>query len=130
MAGAHAFERGPPQDHGSGGRPRAAFPDVRFVQTHMESLGDLPSARRDATADHPAMVEAIVKIGQEMEGAFSCRDVWIMEGEGRMWVSLACLVPEGMTVREAHQAATRVEKAVRTLDGNIGSVTVHTEPAE
>ena len=109
---------------------RAAFPDVRFVQTHLESLGDLPSARRDVTADHSKMSKAIATIGQDMEGVLSCKDVRIMEGEGRLWVSLACLVPEGRTVREAHQAATRVEKAVRILDGSIGSVTVHTEPAE
>lgn len=108
---------------------KTSFPNVHFVQTHLECLGELPSARRDVTAANPQMVGAIEHLGREFERAESCRDIRITEGEGRLWVSLAFLVPPEMTVREAHAAATAVESAVRSLDQRIGSVTVHTEPA-
>jgi len=108
---------------------RAAFGNVRLVQTHLECLGEPPSTRRDVTVLNPEMVRAIERLGGNSERPASCRDIRIMEGEGRLWVSLAFLVPPEMTVREAHEAATGVESAIRDMDGRIGSVTVHTEPA-
>ena len=82
------------------------------------------------TAANPKLVEAIARIGGDMEGA--CPAVTFGSWRERVGCGypLAFLVPPGVTVREAHQCATNVEKAIRALDQHIGSVTVHTEPVK
>ena len=109
---------------------RKSFPDVRFVQTHLECRGEQPSSRREATGRQPSLASAIAERAAAVRGVKGCRDVRIAEGGGRLWVSLTCLLTTGLTVRQAHAIATKVEEEVRNLDVRVGAVSVHTEPAE
>ena len=109
---------------------RKAFPDVKFVYTHLECQGEQPPTELDATGKFGSLARAIEKRTLELEGVLGCRDIRIKEGEGHLRVTLVCLLPRDLTVREAHDTATAVEGEVRSVDGRVESVTVHTEPEE
>ena len=107
---------------------RATFPQVGLIHTHLECIREKSPAHTDETGRHPEAVAAICAAAKGEEGVRSCGEVRILEGGGRWWVTLTCVLDRGLTLQEAHDLATRVEEKVLKTSDRILTVSVHTEP--
>lgn len=107
---------------------RETHPELRRVTTHLERAGTLASGRRDATEEHPELLAAIRRAASAQKGVRGTREEVLLEGDGRFWLSLVCLLDPALKLSEAHDVASAVESAVASLDGRIAAATVHAEP--
>jgi cation diffusion facilitator family transporter len=73
--------------------------------------------------------EAISTVVLGVPGVQGCRDVRSRGGPGSVWVDLVATVDGGMTLRDAHDVADRIEAALVEAQPGIVDVVVHVEPA-
>jgi divalent metal cation (Fe/Co/Zn/Cd) transporter len=107
---------------------RDSFPRVRLIHTHLECVRERSRTDPDVTGAHPRIVERVCQAARGEPGVRGCGDVRILEGESGLWVTLTCVLAAGITLREAHEIATEVEKSVMMAAGGLHSVSVHAEP--
>ncbi len=109
---------------------RRSFPAIRILQTHLECPRSQAPERVEVTGDHPDIVRSVREAALSEKGVTACRKVHLLEGEGRWWLSLTCVIPPHQTLHDAHRQATRIEERVRSVSDRIAAVSVHTEPGE
>jgi cation diffusion facilitator family transporter len=109
---------------------RDTHPELRRVTTHLECAGNLASGRRDATEEQPELIAAVRRAALAQKGVRGTREEVLLEGEGRFWLSMVCLLDPSLKLSEAHDVASAVESAATSLDGRIAAATVHAEPSE
>ena len=108
---------------------RLLFPDLTIVRSHMEGPADgLHGAQRDVTSEYPDLIETLRKASGNVQGIMAAQDVQVLEGDGRWFVGLTCVVNPALSLNAAHELATQVETAVHAVSPKIASVSVHTEP--
>lgn len=107
---------------------RRAFPDVLSVRSHLECAADEPAMRHDVTEKHPRAASALAEAAGSVPGVLRCGELRLLERRGRWHVLLQCWVDATLSLRGAHELATRVEGAVRAASDKVDSVIVHTEP--
>lgn len=73
--------------------------------------------------------DRVAIVARQQPGVVAARDVRSRGSPGGVWVDLTIEVDGGMTVKEAHDAAHRVEDAVRDDLRGIVGVSVHVKPA-
>lgn len=106
----------------------ASFPEVRHIQTHLECSQEQAPVRKDVTAERPDLVAAVERAVLAQPEVERCWGIRLLEAEGRLLVALSCSLPAGLTLHEAHTAASEIESRVRALSDRIISATIHTEP--
>lgn len=111
-------------------RVRQLFPGVRAVRTHLECAEPHALASRDVTAEHADLVAEITRTAMAEPLVRACRDVRVLAQGERLWVLLTCTLDSRLTLRRAHETATRIELAAGRLRPGIEAVSVHTEPLE
>ncbi|MGA9751807.1 MAG: cation diffusion facilitator family transporter [Acidobacteriota bacterium] len=109
---------------------RRSFPAIRILQTHLECPRSQAPERVEVTGDHPDIVRSVREAALSEKGVTACRKVHLLEGEGRWWLSVTCVIPPHQTLHQAHHQATRIEERVRAVSDRIAAVSVHTEPGE
>ncbi len=107
---------------------KTELPDVRRVNTHIESRGTGVGNGVDVTAEEGGLVEAVGRITAEIVGRSCAHDIVVRRNEDAISVSLHCGFDRDMPVREAHRISSSIEEAVRREDPRVERVTVHTEP--
>jgi cation diffusion facilitator family transporter len=101
---------------------RAAVPEIDGVQTHLEPLTEISSAR-EVTAD-AAVVDEIVR---RISGAPPRALRFLRTDAGLVAYLTLCL--DGRTrLDEAHDRASRIEEEIRHRVPEVADVIVHTEP--
>ena len=98
------------------------------MTTHLECIEDRSPARLDVTSENAEFLTNSRRVALGVEGVRACRDEALQEGDGRLWLSLTCILGPSLSLVEAHAVASAVEERVRALDPRLTSVTVHAEP--
>jgi cation diffusion facilitator family transporter len=104
-------------------------PDVEAVQTHLEPL-ELPVAARphvpgdERDEDERRRIAAVV---QQRTGG-SPEELRLLQTDAGLVVFVTVRVGPSVTLRDAHELASRVEDDVRRDRDFIADVVVHTEP--
>lgn len=78
----------------------------------------------------PIPADAISAVVREVSGVQDCRIARTRGGPGAVYVDLVVHVDGGLTLREAHDIADRVEHAVQARHPHVVDVVVHLEPAD
>ena len=106
-----------------------AEPGVDDVQTHLEPLEEPVAARPDeerATPDE-AQRRRITELARARTGQ-PPRELRLLHADGGLVVFVSVAVPAGMTLRDAHELASRLEDEIRAGQPHMQDVVVHTEP--
>jgi cation diffusion facilitator family transporter len=106
------------------------FPEVTFVQSHLECACHQAPQRRDVTGENKEAVEEVSRAARSVEGVSSCGAIRISEAGNKWWIRLTCEVPAQLSLHDAHLRATEVEEAILRLSDRVVSVSVHTEPRQ
>lgn len=107
---------------------KTELPDVRRVNTHIESRGTGVGSGVDVTAREIGLVEAVRRITEGIVGKACAHDIVVRRNEDSLSVSLHCGFDRDMPVREAHRISSNIEDAVKREYPLVERVTVHTEP--
>lgn len=101
---------------------RRAVPEIDGVQTHLEPLTEIASAR-EVTAD-AAVVEEVVRsvTGQ------GPRQLRFLRTDGGLVAYLTLCLDGRTRLDEAHDRASRIEEEIRRRLPEVADVIVHTEP--
>jgi divalent metal cation (Fe/Co/Zn/Cd) transporter len=108
---------------------RAGIPEVHHVHTHIEP--HRPEEVKTASLGHDSsrLVEELKKAARTVKGIVDCHEVEIEDaGAKELIVSLHCTFAGGASIEQAHQAASEVERKLRSKYPAIQRVLVHTEP--
>ena len=103
---------------------RAAVPELRRVQTHIEPLTE-ESAAREVDADAALVVRRVV---EETTGAEPRSLRFLRTDSGDLVAFLTLGLDGGSTLEMAHARASLIEERVRRERPDIVDVVVHTEP--
>ncbi len=72
--------------------------------------------------------EEVERVVHSVPGVAACREVRTRGGPGAIYVDLVADVDGGVTLREAHEVADRIEAAVKANHRAVIDVVVHLEP--
>jgi cation diffusion facilitator family transporter len=72
--------------------------------------------------------EEVERVVRSVPGVAACREVRTRGGPGAIYVDLVADVDGGVTLREAHEVADRIEAAVKANHRAVIDVVVHLEP--
>lgn len=110
-------------------RIRESLENVARVYVHIEPLEAM--TQEVETTEEDSRVESEVKrLLEGMRGIKECHKVQVRRFEGRLFVSLHCVLEGKPSVAQAHDISTRLERAIgERLDG-VDEVLVHLEPPE
>ena len=101
---------------------RAAVPEARKVQTHLEPLAEVASGEEIAI-DETAVAEAV-----EAETGSPPRELRFVRTDDGIVAFLTLGLGGASSLAEAHGRASAVEERVRSAVPEIADVVVHTEP--
>jgi cation diffusion facilitator family transporter len=121
-----------------------ANPQLRRVTTHLEAPSVSIERRQDVTAWHPAMAARIIRIADEIAGQGSAHDVHLYQpylslaGSAQtaqrrpeeLDLVLHTLFEPHIPLSQAHLQAEEIQRALRLVYPDLGSVVIHTEPPE
>jgi len=131
LAGAHALASRLEQ------RIAEADPRVESVNTHLETEEPGLPGSLDVTRRERRLAQSIEVLADEVLGKRRCHDVRIYAADERASVSggaldvvLHCHFPAQIPVTQAHEAAERLERALRDRFPHLASILVHVEPEE
>jgi divalent metal cation (Fe/Co/Zn/Cd) transporter len=104
-------------------------PGVEDVQTHLEPLEQPVAARPDEDPDQSdeRQRQRISKLVVGRTGQPE-RALRLLHAAGGLVVFVSVAVPADMTLRQAHDLASRLEDDIREGQSHIQDVVVHTEP--
>jgi cation diffusion facilitator family transporter len=104
-------------------------PGVEDVHTHLEPLEQPVAARPDEDGAGPdeAQRERITELARARTG-HPPRELRLLHAEGGLVVFVSVVVPDDMTLPDAHELASRLEDDIRDGQPHMQDVVVHTEP--
>ncbi len=112
------------------GRARREIPRLAELTTHIEPQGQL-APTRGAALDEPSVLQAVQRaINETLEEtvAGDSHQVQVRPSVEGWTVSLHYQLPGEISLTEAHQASTRLEKQLRAKVPGLERVIIHTEP--
>lgn len=104
-------------------------PCIARVVSHIEPAGCEMSGGRTSYMEKDRVQETVKKISDQFPEIRCWRDVSVHLTSGGYRVLLCCQFDPQLSVSRAHEAATRLEGAVRSRHPEIDSVTIRIEPA-
>jgi cation diffusion facilitator family transporter len=107
---------------------RTDLPNVKRVNTHIESRGTGVGSGRDVTVEEGPLVERVRRITDAVAGRECCHNILVRRQGDRLAVSLHCGFDRNLPVIEAHRLSSRIEEALKRELPAIEHVLVHTEP--
>jgi cation diffusion facilitator family transporter len=115
------------------------------VTTHLEAPNAKVVSRKDVTRQYPDMTEQIIHIADEIAGAGSAHDIHLYrsyitrndnlngtDGEltPELDLVLHTIFDPHILLSQAHVQAEEIQRALRHVYPDLGSVVIHTEPPE
>ncbi len=100
---------------------------VRFA-SHIEPVGapdPEPRPEADASPDIRLLVERLIA---GTDGVSDCHGVAVHKEGGEYSVSFHCRMAPSVSIGDAHEMTTRLEKMVRAAVEHVGRVVIHVEP--
>jgi len=110
-------------------RVKETHENVARVYVHIEPLEAM--AEEVETAEGDSQIEAEVKrLVEGMEDIKECHKVRVRRFQGRVFVSLHCVLDGEPAVAEAHDISTRLERTIGEGLKGVDHVLVHLEPPD
>ena len=101
---------------------------IKEVNTHIEARGKESPLSKDLTAGYPNLVERIKKIVSRFPEIIDCHDVSVRSVEGRLSVSMHCVIKANQPVTRAHDVTTDLENTIKSELTGLEYITIHIEP--
>jgi len=107
---------------------REDMPEIKQVNTHIESRGTSIGDGVNVTAKEPALVEMIQEITNEIAGKSSCHDIIVRRQGKKFSVSLHCNFDDELSIIQVHNMSSLIEESLKKKISNLDQVLVHAEP--
>lgn len=105
------------------------IPGVARVDTHLEPLEE-PEIGTDVTGDHATLSGWTKAVAEELSEVRNCHEIVISKIDGGLEMIVHCEASAQLSVKEVHDAATRIEVATHRQWPQVKRVTVHFEPRD
>ncbi|MGH2479758.1 MAG: cation diffusion facilitator family transporter, partial [Ktedonobacteraceae bacterium] len=117
-------------------------PHLGRVTTHLEAPTTAIELRQDVTGQHPEIAACIVQIADQISGEGSAHDVHLYQpyysvasnsatrqgAHEELDLVLHTLCEPHIPLSQAHLRAEEIQRALRQVYPDLGSVVIHTEP--
>jgi cation diffusion facilitator family transporter len=107
---------------------REDMPEIKQVNTHLESRGTGIGSGVDVTFKEPALVNKIQRITNEVAGKSRCHDVRVRRQGNRLSVSLHCNFEKELSIIQVHNLSSLIEESLKKKIPSLDHVLVHAEP--
>jgi divalent metal cation (Fe/Co/Zn/Cd) transporter len=107
---------------------REDMPEIKQVNTHIESRGTSIGDGLDVTTKEPALVEMVNRITNEIAGKSRCHNVKVRRHGNLYSVSLHCNFDKELSIIQVHNMSSRIEESLKQRISNLERVLVHAEP--
>ncbi len=104
------------------------IPNVEKISIHIDEESDMIKETRIVNDKCDEMVKKILEIAKSYKDVVDCRDVTVMEMDGKYKVTMNCLLDNSLSLSEAHEIATTIENRIYLEINEISKVIVHAEP--
>ncbi len=104
------------------------IPNVEKISIHIDEESDMIKEIEIVNDKCDEMVQRITEIAKSHQEVIDCRDVTVMEIDGKYKVTMNCLLDSGLTLSEAHEIATTIENEIYLGIKEVSKVIVHAEP--
>lgn len=98
------------------------------VDTHLEPLDPAGVEGTDVTDQKPELIAWAKALAEGQPEVRDCHEVVLSSAEGMLSMVMHCHAEPGLSVRQVHDAATRIEDAVHRARPDVARITVHFEP--
>ncbi|HEM61427.1 MAG TPA: cation transporter, partial [Chloroflexi bacterium] len=111
----------------------ATFDGAHEITAQVERVVDEMIPRADVmvhyepTEDSSDIASLVIRLAQSI--GVRAHDVWVRESDGRFHVELDLEVDRSSSLQEAHEVATRLERAVKEVAPEVAELVAHLEPA-
>ena len=106
---------------------RAQIPEIAEISTHIE-----PAQGAHAVYERPwddgHLEQTVRQLVGSVPGVHDCHDIKALRAEGKLLLSLRCVLDAELPITEAHDIATRIEERLKGEGSGVERVFVHVEP--
>lgn len=102
--------------------------NVEKISIHIDEESDMIKETQIVNDRCDEMVKKIIEIAKSCKGVVDCKDVTVMEIDGKYKVTMSCILDNGLSLSEAHEIATTIENRIYLEIKEISKVVVHVEP--
>ena len=106
---------------------RAQIPEIAEISTHIE-----PAQGAHAVYERPwdngHLEQTVRQLVGSVPGVHDCHDIKALRAEGKLLLSLRCVLDAELPIAEAHDIATRIEERLKGEGSGVERVFVHVEP--
>jgi cation diffusion facilitator family transporter len=101
---------------------------IARVDSHIETHEKESLHSRDMTQGHPNLVERIKKVAQKFPEIIDCHDISVRNLEGKISLTMHCVIPADQPMKKAHEISTELENALKSDIEGLDYITIHVEP--
>jgi len=105
---------------------RAEAPEIAEINTHIEPA--LAPALDCGKLDDGRIAQLVEEATRGMPEVLDCHEVQAIRVEGRLLLTIHCILREQLPIAQAHDVTTAIEHRLRRSCAEIAEVTVHVEP--
>jgi cation diffusion facilitator family transporter len=102
--------------------------NVERISIHIDEESDMIKETKIVNDRCEDMVQRIISIAKSHKGVVDCKDITVMEIDGKYKVTMNCLLDKSLTLSEAHEIATTIENQIYLDIKEVSKVIVHAEP--
>jgi cation diffusion facilitator family transporter len=106
---------------------RAQIPEIAEISTHIEPA-QVAHTIYEGPWDNAHIEETVRQLARSVPGVHDCHDIRALRAEGKLLLSLICLLDAELPITEAHDIATLIEERLKGEGSGIERVFVHVEP--
>lgn len=104
------------------------IPNVDKISIHIDEESDMIKETQIVNDRCDEMIQKILKIARSHNGVIDCKDVTVMEIDGKYKVTMNCILDNSLSLTEAHEIATTIENQIYLDIKEVSKVIVHAEP--
>lgn len=104
------------------------LPNVEKISIHIDEDSDMIKETKIVNDRCDEMIQKIEEIAKAQKGVLDCRDITVMEIDGKYKVTMNCLLDSSLSLSEAHEIATTIENKIYLDIKEVSKVIVHAEP--
>ncbi|MDD8015413.1 MAG: cation-efflux pump [Acidobacteriota bacterium] len=104
------------------------MPNIKRINTHIESRGTGIGDGQDVTADKASLVKRIQEVTRQIAPASRCHDIRVRCHGDKLSASMHCTLDDGISIIKAHELSTSIEERVKAAIPELNRVLVHVEP--
>jgi cation diffusion facilitator family transporter len=102
--------------------------NVERISIHIDEESDMIKETKIVNDRCEDMIQRIISIARSHKGVVDCKDITVMEIDGKYKVTMNCLLDKSLTLSEAHEIATTIENQIYLDIKEVSKVIVHAEP--